>query len=57
MFPAFMRRSQITAQKRIVNYSNNSCYRVLSAETGTKHGLNVSGLVFNEIHARPTAAL
>lgn len=25
----------------------------LSAETGTKHGLNVSGLVFDEIHAQP----
>jgi phage terminase large subunit-like protein len=30
---------------------------VLSAETGTKHGLNVSGLVFDEIHAQPNRKL
>lgn len=29
----------------------------LSAETGTKHGLNVSGLVFDEIHAQPNRHL
>ena len=32
-------------------------YQVLSAETGTKHGLNVSGLVFDEIHAQPNRHL
>ena len=58
MSPALMRRSKITAaQKRIVNYSNNGYYQVLSAETGTKHGLNVSGLVFDEIHAQPNRQL
>lgn len=30
---------------------------MLSAETGTKHGLNVSGLVFDEIHAQPNRQL
>ncbi|WP_029188732.1 terminase large subunit [Streptococcus suis] len=52
------RRSKIMgATKRIVNYSNAGFYQVLSAETGTKHGLNVSGLVFDEIHAQPNRHL
>ena len=53
-----MRRSKIrTAGKRIINYRNAGFYQVLSAETGTKHGLNVSGLVFDEIHAQPNRKL
>jgi len=56
--PALMKRSKIAAAtKRIVNYSNAGFYQVLSAETGTKHGLNVSGLVFDEIHAQPNRKL
>lgn len=52
------KRSKIMgATKRIVNYSNAGFYQVLSAETGTKHGLNVSGLVFDEIHAQPNRQL
>ncbi|MET3634121.1 terminase large subunit [Streptococcus porcorum] len=52
------KRSKIMgATKRIVNYSNSGFYQVLSAETGTKHGLNVSGLVFDEIHAQPNRHL
>lgn len=58
MSPALMRRSKIrTAGKRIINYRNAGFYQVLSAETGTKHGLNVSGLVFDEIHAQPNRKL
>ena len=58
MTPALLKRSKITAAtKRIVNYSNAGFYQVLSAETGTKHGLNVSGLVFDEIHAQPNRKL
>ncbi len=46
MTPALMKRSKImSAGKRIVNYNNQGFYQVLSAEVGTKHGLNVSGLV------------
>ena len=53
MSPALLKRSKImAATKRIVNYSNAGIYQVLSAEVGTKHGLNVSGLVFDELHAR-----
>lgn len=58
MSAPLMKRSKImAATKRIVNYTNAGFYQVLSAETGTKHGLNVSGLVFDEIHAQPNRKL
>ena len=58
MTPALMKRSKImVATKRIVNYSNAGFYQVLSAEVGTKHGLNVSGLVLDEVHAQPNRRL
>lgn len=58
MSPALTKRSKImAATKRIVNYSNAGFYQVLSAEVGTKHGLNVSGLVFDELHAQPNRKL
>lgn len=58
MTPALMKRSKVMgATKRIVNYSNQGFYQVLSAEVGTKHGLNVSGLVLDEVHAQPNRKL
>lgn len=58
MTPALLRRSQIRAStKRIVNYNNAGFYQVLSAEVASKHGLNVSGLVFDELHAQPNRKL
>lgn len=58
MAPALLRRSKImAATKRIVNYTNAGFYQVLSAEVGTKHGLNVSGLVLDEVHAQPNRKL
>jgi len=58
MTPALRKRSKImAATKRIVNYSNAGFYQVLSAEVATKHGLNVSGLVFDELHAQPNRKL
>lgn len=58
MTPALLKRSKVmTATKRIVNYSNAGFYQVLSAEVATKHGLNVSGLVFDELHAQPNRGL
>ena len=58
MTPALMKRSKIMgATKRIVNYDNAGFYQVLSAEVGTKHGLNVSGLVLDEVHAQPNRQL
>lgn len=56
--PALQKRcKQIPSTKRIVNYANAGFYQVLSAEVGTKHGLNVSGLVFDELHAQPNRKL
>ena len=56
--PALEKRAKvIDAVKRVVNYSNAGFYQVLSAEVGTKHGLNVSGLVFDELHAQPNRKL
>ena len=58
MSPALLKRSKImSAGKRIVNYSNAGFYQVLSAEVGSKHGLSVSGLVFDEIHNQPNRNL
>lgn len=58
MAPALDKRSKkMAATKRIVNYSNAGFYQVLSAEVTTKHGLNVSGLVFDELHAQPNRKL
>ena len=58
MSPALMKRSKLMgATKRIVNYSNAGYYQVLSAEVGGKHGLSVSGLVFDEIHTQPNRQL
>ena len=56
--PALMKRCKIIAsQKRIVYMPLNSFYQVLSAESYTKHGLNVHGVIFDELHAQPNRAL
>lgn len=58
MSTALFKRSKImAATKRIVNFSNAGFYQVLSAEVGTKHGLNVSGLIFDEVHTQPNRKL
>ncbi|MCD8347468.1 MAG: terminase large subunit [Lachnospiraceae bacterium] len=58
MTPALLKRSKIlAAQKRIVNYENAGFYQVLSAEVGTKHGLNISCVVIDEIHNQPNRKL
>ena len=58
MNPILMKLSKImTAGKRIVYSRNSGFYQVLSAEVGTKHGLNVSGLVFDELHTQPNRQL
>jgi len=58
MTPALLKRSKIMgATKRIVNFTNAGFYQVLSAEVGTKHGLNVSALCLDELHAQPNRNL
>ena len=39
------------SQKRLIYKPLGSFYQVLSAEAYTKHGLNVHGVVFDELHA------
>ena len=56
--PALKKRCKIIpSQKRIVYKPLNSFYQVLSAESYSKHGLNVHGVIFDELHAQPNRAL
>ena len=56
--PALKKRCKvIPSQKRIVYKPLNSFYQVLSAESYSKHGLNVHGVIFDELHAQPNRAL
>jgi phage terminase large subunit-like protein len=45
------------SNKRIVYKPLGSFYQVLSAEAYTKHGLNVHGVVFDELHSQPDRKL
>lgn len=47
----------IDSRKRIVDFASNSFYQVLSSESFTKHGLNPSAVIFDEIHAQPNRDL
>ena len=56
--PALTERLKILdSTKRIVDHKYNSFYRVLSAESYTKHGINPSGIIFDEVHAQPNREL
>ena len=58
MCPALNRRVKILAsQKRIVYMPTNSFYQVLSAEAYSKHGFNIHGVVFDELHTQPNRKL
>ena len=58
MNPALMKRSKImTASKRLINNANAGFYQVLSADVANKHGLNVSALCLDELHAQPNRQL
>jgi len=58
MTPALAKRSKIlNAGKRIIFPGSNGFYQVLSADVKTKHGLNVSGLVLDELHTQPNRNL
>ncbi|MDR2743933.1 MAG: terminase large subunit [Desulfovibrio sp.] len=43
----------VSSEKKLIYLPTNSFYRVLSAESYTKHGFNVHGLIFDELHALP----
>ena len=56
--PALKKRIKpVLSQKRLVYLPTKSFYQVLSAEAYSKHGLNVSRVVFDEIHAQPNRHL
>lgn len=56
--PALSKRIKLLPSvKRMVYIPTGSIYQVLSAEVATKHGLNVSACVFDELHTQPTRAL
>ena len=56
--PALSKRIKIIpSTKRMVYQPTGSIYQVLSSEVATKHGLNVSACIFDELHTQPTRAL
>lgn len=58
MSPALSKRVKIlSATKRIIYLPTNSFYQVLSAEAYSKHGFNVHGVVFDELHTQPNRKL
>ncbi|MBO4393133.1 MAG: terminase large subunit [Spirochaetales bacterium] len=58
MCPGLQQRVKILAStKRIVYLPTNSFYQVLSAEAYSKHGFNIHGVVFDELHTQPDRRL
>ena len=58
MCPELGKRVKILAsQKRMVYLPTNSFYQVLSAEAYSKHGFNIHGVVFDELHTQPNRKL
>lgn len=58
MCPALNRRVKINAStKRLIYLPTNSFYQVLSADAYSKHGFNVHGVVFDELHTQPNRKL
>ena len=58
MCPALSKRVKILAsQKRLIYTPTNSFYQVLSAEAYSKHGFNIHGVVFDELHTQPNRKL
>ena len=58
MCPALNKRCKIlSATKRIIYLPTNSFYQVLSAEAYSKHGFNIHGVVFDELHTQPNRKL
>lgn len=58
MNPALNKRCKILAsQKRLIYEPTNSFYQVLSADAYSKHGFNVSGVIFDELHTQPNRKL
>jgi phage terminase large subunit-like protein len=55
---ALMKRCKVNdSRKRIWLLNDNAFMQTLSSEVNTKHGLNVSGVVIDELHAHPDRKL
>ena len=58
LVPALDKRARVTDSKRkIEDKVSGSVYQVCSAEAYTKHGLNLTACVFDELHAQPNRDL
>ena len=56
--PALAKRIKVRKANKLMTYlPTNSRYQVLSADAGTKHGFNISGVVFDELHTQPNRKL
>lgn len=56
--PALKKRTKLQlSHKRLTDKVSGTFYQVLSAEAFTKHGLNLSACVFDELHAQPNRQL
>lgn len=56
--PVLSKRLKIVeSRRRIIDFQTNSFYQVLSSESYTKHGINPSAIIFDELHAQPTRDL
>jgi len=56
--PELQKRTKFNLSKRrITDKKSGTFYQVLSSESYTKHGLNVSACVFDELHAQPNRDL
>lgn len=56
--PFLKKRCKYTAsQKKLMDKVTGTTYQVLSAEAFTKHGLNASAVIFDELHAQPNREL
>jgi len=47
----------LRGEKKIFYVTQNGMLQVVSSETASKHGLNLSGLIFDELHAQKTRDL
>jgi len=56
--PSLIKRVKITDSRKIIeNKVTGTILKVISAEAYTKHGLNVSCCIFDELHAQPSRDL
>jgi phage terminase large subunit-like protein len=56
--PALKKRAKLTlSQKIITDKISGTFYKVVSSEAYTKHGLNISACIFDELHAQPNRNL